>query len=225
MIRRATASDAKEIAQLHELVLPCSIFVRLGKYFLESYYHRLLASADHVFSFVYVHEGRIAGFVAVTTSHKLFYSRIRRDFLPLSAALLRSAIASPRSCAAIAQAALFMLGKEKIVQCDAEGELLQIAVRPDCRARMDSGEPTPFFAKTGVKVAEALFIDAVTELRKRGVRSFRIMTGDANAASNRFYSRMGCKKIAAGMNIFGNPTSLYRCDAEDILGILDHPGV
>ncbi|MBN1526124.1 MAG: hypothetical protein JW919_00865 [Candidatus Omnitrophica bacterium] len=225
MIRRATRGDAGNIADLHALALRGSIFLELGRPFLEQFYYGTLADADDVFSYVYEQDGRIVGFVTMAASHELFYRHIMKDLPQLLVSLARSAIASPSSVASMAKAAFFMTKKERLIRCDAKGELLQIAVHPDYRARLENGEPTPFFRDTGVKVAEALFFNAAMELRKRGVRDFRIMTGGENVVSNKFYSRLGCRKVADNIQVFGKPTSLYRCDVEDAIGLLDHTGI
>lgn len=225
MTRRATGGDAKDVAVLHMLTLSDSIFARLGGYFLEHYYHTMLCRADHVFSYVYEYKGKIVGFIAMAASHKSFYGQIRKDLGPISLSLLNSIARSPASVFDILKAVLFLARKDDLVECDAQGELLQIAVDPGYRARSEDGSPSPFFSKTGLKVAEELFLEAVAELKRRKIRSFRIMTGDSNAVSNKFYMKMGCEKFSSGVKIFNSPTSIYRGDVEGILGIFHHTGV
>jgi ribosomal protein S18 acetylase RimI-like enzyme len=220
MLKKATQEDIKAIASLHELVLSESIFVKLGRHFLERYYHHMLVHKAHVFSYVFKHDEITVGFIAMTSSHELFYREIQKDAFPLSLALLRSILNSPKVFFDIIQALRFLKKRDALGQFEAEAELLQIAVHPDFRVKSGNGGLTAFFKKNGVKIAEELFTVAMKDLKDRNVKDFRIMTGDTNIASNRFYTKMGCNKIASAVNIFGCPTSFYRGNIEEIIDIL-----
>jgi N-acetylglutamate synthase-like GNAT family acetyltransferase len=225
MIRKATKDDTKSIAELHELILGDSIFVRLGRPFLEGFYYALLTEDRLAFAHVYEHEGRPVGFIAMAASHESFYGQIKHRAPVLAWSLIRSILSSPKTIGSILQAMGFLLKKGDLIKCDAGGELLQIAVHPDFRAHGDDGKPTKFFESTKSRVAQGLYLEAMKELKKRGIKDFRIMTGDGNVASNAFYSKMGAKKVESGIKIFGHPTSIYRANVEDSLGILHNTGL
>jgi ribosomal protein S18 acetylase RimI-like enzyme len=225
MIRKAVERDVSAIAELHTLILPDSIFVKLGRYFLERYYHTMLTNVEHVFSYVYEYDGKVVGFIAMATSHELFYRQIRKDSLPLAMTLMRSVFTSAGSFSAIIRALSFLGRKDELIQCDAEGELLQIAVHPDYRVRGQDGKSTDFFKRTNARIAQSLFLKAMEDLKARSVKDYRIMTGDDNAASNRFYAKLGCLKVASGIKIFNHPTSVYKGTVGGSLDILRHSGV
>jgi ribosomal protein S18 acetylase RimI-like enzyme len=219
MIRAATPHDVKSITDLHLLILPDSIFVRLGRCFLQQYYHTMLITREHVFLYVWEHEGRVIGFISMASSLKSFYRQIYRDAIQVGAVLIFSALRNPQVLREIIKALQFLRYKDTRIPCQAHAELLQLAVHPEYRAKTQNGASTNFFLKNKVRVAEELFGKAVQELDARGVKDFRIMTGDANIASNRFYSKMGSRKVAEGVNIFQSPTSFYKGDVKEILDI------
>ena len=225
MIRKAEKEDNKKIAELHELLLGDSIFVRLGRPFLEGFYYSLLTEDKLAFAYVCEEDGKAVGFIAMAASHESFYGQIKRRALVLAWSLFKSVIMSPKTIGSILQAISFILKKGDLIKCDAAGELLQIAVHPDYRAKGDDGKPTRFFDRTKMRVARGLYLSATEELKRRGVKDFRIMTGDNNIASNGFYSKMGAKKAATGIMIFGHPTSIYRVNVEESLGILHNSGI
>lgn len=225
MIRKAATRDARRIAELHEELLGDSIFVRLGRPFLEGFYYTLLAEDDVAFAYVCEEDGRIIGFAAMAVSHERFYGQVRKRLFRLGSAILRSIVAKPATVGAVLQAASFMARKDSLIDCDAAGELLQIAVHPDFRARGPGGKETPYFAAKRVRVAQELFRRCMDELARRGVKDYRIMTGDDNSSSNPFYARMGCVKVASGIEVFGHPTSVYRGTVEGTRGLLSDTGV
>lgn len=225
MIRKATKDDHKKIAALHELILGDSIFVRLGRPFLEGFYYSLLTEDRLAFAYLYEDDGRAVGFIAMASSHESFYGQIRHRAPLLAWSLFKSVMTSPKAIPGIFQALDFLLKKSDLIRCDAGGELLQIAVHPDYRARNADGKPTRFFQEKNVHVAKILYMSAMEELKARGVKDFRIMTGDDNAASNSFYSKMGAKKCESGIMIFGHPTSIYKANVEESIGIFHNTGV
>lgn len=225
MIRKAAKEDTKAIAELHELILGDSIFVRLGRPFLEGFYYALLTEDRLAFAYVCEYEGRPVGFIAMAASHESFYGQIKHRAPLLAWSLIRSVVCSPKTVISVLQAIGFLFRKGDLIRCDAGGELLQIAVHPDYRAHGDDGKPTKFFEKTKGRVARGLYLAAMEELKKRGVKDFRIMTGDNNVASNAFYSKMGARKCESGIMVFGHPTSIYRADVEGTLDILHNTRV
>lgn len=225
MIRKAVKEDTQSIAELHEKILSDSIFIRLGRPFLEGFYYSLLTEDKLAFAYICEEGGKPVGFIAMAVSHESFYNQIKHRAPMLAWSLLKSIAASPKTIGSILQAIGFLMKKRDLIKCDAGGELLQIAVHPDYRARGEDGLPTKFFERTKTRVAQGLYRAAMEELQKRGVKDFRIMTGDDNIASNGFYSKMGAKKVAGGVLIFEHPTSTYRANVEETLGILHHSGV
>lgn len=225
MIRKATKADTKEIARLHKEILGDSIFVRLGTPFLEGFYYALLTGDDVAFAYVCEEEGRAVGFIAMAASHETFYGQTKKRAPQLAWSLIRSMLSSPKTIGSILQAMGFLMKKGSLIRCDAEGELLQIAVDPAYRTKQADGKPTAFFERTKRRVARELYAAAMEELKKRGVKDFRIMTGDDNVASNPFYVRMGCRKVAGGIQVFGHSTSIYRADVKESLGLLHNSGV
>ena len=225
MIRKATKADTKELARLHKEILGDSIFVRLGRPFLEGFYYTLLAGDDVAFAYVCEDEGKAVGFIAMAASHEAFYGQTKKQAPRLAWSLFRSMLSSPKTIGSIFQAMGFLAKKGSLIQCDAEGELLQIAVDPAYRTRQDDGKPTAFFERTKTRVARELYRAALEELTQRGVRDFRIMTGDGNLVSNPFYVKMGCRKVAGGIPVFGHPTSIYRADVKESLGLLHNTRV
>lgn len=225
MIRRTSEKDLPQIAALHDMILPDSIFARLGRNFLEQYYHAMLMKQDDIFSCVYMQDGKVAGFIVMASSGRKFYAHIWRGLLPLLWALMKTLVARPASINEMLKAAAFLMCKNRLIKCQAGGELLQIAVHPDYRVKSGDNKETDFFRRTGHKIAEELFLKAIVDLKGRGVKDFRIMTGDDNVASNKFYMKMGCVKVSSGIDIFNSPTSIYKGSVYGTIDLFHNTGV
>ncbi len=219
MIAGMRAEQAGEVAALHASVLTDSVYTWIGRPFLEYYYRRLLDNPDYA-CHVHVHEGRITGFLASTSaSGAIFQRQILRDPVRLGLALTGSVARNPRAIPVLLSASRFLFGQRPTMLPGVDGEVLSFAVLPEYRTAEVGPDgavrPTPFYTATRATVAADLFVAAMQGLAGRGVKRVKIMTPADNAASNRFYAKMG-SRLTRDLPVFGHPTNLYLLDITDV---------
>lgn len=216
MITLMRPEHAAAVAGIHEAVLTDSTYTWIGRRFLDYYYRNLLEN-EHFACHVHVFDGRVTGFLASTSaSGAVFGRQIRRDFLPIAGVLAATVVEDPRKLGVIASATRFLFTQRRDLLPHAQGEVLSFAVLPEYRAMTRDGAgqrvPTEFYRQHGVNIATDLFQAAMQHLHDRRVHDLKIMTPSDNGASNRFYSKVGCRLVETGIPIFGHPTNLYYAD-------------
>lgn len=210
-----------EVAGIHQSVLTDSIYTWIGRPFLEYYYRNLLKN-DGFFCHVYTFNGKVVGFLASTSAaRRVFFRQLRRDTLGISAVLVRILAREPRKIGVILSASRFLFMERPAMMPHVEGEILSFAVFPEYRT-VEIGtdgirRPTGFYAERKISVAAELFFSAMRNLASYGVHDVKIMTPADNVASNRFYSKFGCRLVAEGVIVFDHPTNLYYGRIEDIV--------
>ncbi|MGH2806368.1 MAG: GNAT family N-acetyltransferase [Actinomycetota bacterium] len=178
LIRRATPSDAAEIARLHRQGLPDAFLPTLGQRFLSKLY-RALADDPGAVTVVAESEGRVVGFVSGVISARSSYKRFfYRHGISASLSVVPRLLRPATFRRAYETVRYLGGGRGDRIGMDylPEAELLSIAVSPTCRSRGLGGE-----------LAEAM-IAGLTEV---GVSELKVVVSAANAGANRFYQRMG----------------------------------
>ena len=80
----------------------------------------------------------------------------------------------------------------------AGAEILNFAVRPACR---------------GTGVAQMLFTELMEQFRAKGVKRVKVMTSEGQVRAQKFYARMGAKRVAS--------TSIHK-GQNDIVFLFEH---
>lgn len=84
------------IAKLHALILPASNVPRLGRYFMTSFYYKILPQKKLLYCFLAKSEGKYVGFLATTQRSKSFISEgLKGNLLQLMWVLGVSIFANP----------------------------------------------------------------------------------------------------------------------------------
>jgi ribosomal protein S18 acetylase RimI-like enzyme len=222
-IAEMNALQAPQVAAIHARVLPESIYSELGRPFLEYYYERLLRNPDFVCLVHVLDDGTVTGFLASSAAAgKVFFRQMASDSLQLGLTLARVAAGDPSKLATLGRAARFLLRDRPRFPVTADGEVLSLAVLPEYRATepVPGGvRPTPFFDRYHVSVGAELFRATVEALGARGARDLKIMTATDNPASNRFYTKVGCRLVTSNYLIFGHPSNLYYARIEDLSAV------
>lgn len=212
---------ASAVAGIHQSVLTDSVYTCIGRRFLDYYYENLL-KRDDFFCHVHIFNSKVTGFLASTSeARRIFFRHLLGDALRISVVLLRILAQDPGKLGVILSASRFLFMQRPEMLPHVDGEVLSFAVLPEYRTTEvgPDGEirPTEFYARWKIAVAAELFLAAMQSLAVRGVRDVKIMTPADNAASNRFYTKMGCRLAVTGSTVFGHPTNLYHAQIDELM--------
>lgn len=192
-----------EAASVYAHELPSSLLVLLGRDFLGKFYYKRLIRSPHVVSFVYLVDGKVAGFVVGAREANQFFGRlVKAHFWELAAVLFVSVCKNPRLLLPMTKAAGFMLSKPQGYETEADdAEIITLAVLPEFR--------TPeFFKERGVKVANELVWAVLNEFKKTGVCRVKAFVEKSNFFAQLFYKNFGFRYVHP-MRIYGMESGLY----------------
>jgi ribosomal protein S18 acetylase RimI-like enzyme len=175
-VRSASPGDVAPLIAVHEAAFPGFFLTRMGPGFLRQLYGGFVEEAGGI-CLIAERQGKVAGFVAGTTSPRLFFSRLlRRRWAAFMLASLPPLARHP-----------LLVGRRLLGALTYRGE------RPDHLdggALLSSIAVTPSFSGSGVG---ATLVESFANLaRERGARSIYLLTDrDSNEATRAFYVRCG----------------------------------
>lgn len=188
---------AQALAELHIACIQTGFISSLGTPFVKALYEAIADNAD-CFCFVALLDGRVAGFICVTTDvRKLYRAILRRRGFRFCFLLCRKAF-SVQSLKKILET-LFYPQRTGSLQLPA-AEFLSGAVSPDARVYA----LFPLFIQMGLE-----------ELKKRGIGEVKILAAESLQPINKMYRLMGfplrTKVMNHGVvsNIYVVPTNFF----------------
>jgi ribosomal protein S18 acetylase RimI-like enzyme len=193
----------RDVARLHQALLPGSPIPRLGRRFMERFYYRTLVEDGLLAAHLYYVEGRAAGFITLTAVPSRFMAEgLRRHWWGLAGILLWELLADPRRIAVIVWT-LRHMGRQGVAPAEpGEGEILSFGVLPEFR--------TPAFVRrSGRRIAGELFDRAVASLQADGTHRIRAVVETRNREALMFYHARGCQVRAGAESVPG--TVLLDC--------------
>ena len=156
------AADARDLAALHEELLPRSPLTKVGRRFMESFYYNCLPKQGAIFGAIAYVNAQPAGFVSATYDSNNFMVRaFRRNFYRL-VWLGLTTLPTPSRIEGAFEAAGIMKyreGREKRDGTEFVGEILSIGVREQFRGGL-------FKAGTGLHIGRDLLMGAMDGFRK-----------------------------------------------------------
>lgn len=168
-VRLARKEEARSIAAIHKEEISQGFLSSLPLSFLAKLYEEIIQSGVCVIAET---QGRVIGFAAGTVNlNALFRSFLLHSFIPASFVLLPQ-IFSLRKLKGILEAFLYPARNSDLPQA----ELLMIAVRKE-------------FQSQGV--ARSMLKEFIGQMKKQGVKKFRVMVGKELRAAVRFYESSG----------------------------------
>lgn len=180
----------ERIGLIHKSELSGSPVCRLGMRFMTEFYYKTLVQDDLIRTLYATHQGRIVGFVAFTTESAGFMGKgLKKHFPRLAFVLLRSLIQNPAIIAPILTTLALMKNGSETIGRFIDAELLSIAVLPKYRRK-------DVVQSLGVSVGTALYQRFIEDLRKVGVKEFKVSTlADADGSGDRFYRRLNLERL------------------------------
>lgn len=176
-------SNVGAVADIHCQELPASILSRLGRTFLKEFYYQGLAESQHFKGFVILHEGEVAGFIAISLDpDRIFKDLYIRNFFKLSRILLVSILRDYRIIKQIILAAGFLLQQDKVEP--SAREILSFAILKKYRS-------LEFSRSTGLKLTNELFQYALNDQKDTHAKKIFLTVETNNPYARIFYKSMG----------------------------------
>jgi hypothetical protein len=199
-----SAQESRALAELHQRLLPTSPLAALGRRFLSGWYYRALPRMGLIQVLVGEIDGRVAGFIAVTTDADGFMRRAARSGpLALGAHLVLAVLADPRRLVALREAEAISASRRR--QSTGGGELLSFAVDGPVRS-------IEFVRRTGIRMAGDLVAGAVERLREQGVPKIRSLVDADNRAVRIMYGALGWTLASESVAGWSTPQVEYELD-------------
>lgn len=190
-IRKTRDSDIRNVSALHKEHINSGFLSSLGAPFLNILY-RSLVDFEKGILLVAENEGKIIGFISGTVDTNVFYKYfLKRNFFRIAFVLL-SKVFSINVIKKVLETAKYSKKDLEISVPDAE--LLSMAVAENFQ---------------GKGIAKQLFEKLVNEFHDRNINEFKIIAGNQLDEANKFYQKIGCKKIGEIEVHKGNFSSVY----------------
>lgn len=167
----AEKKDALQIAQIHKTEINKGFLSSLNVYFLKNLYSAVIES-NVSFCIVAKENENVIGFIAGVTDLNKFYSYFFKRYFLRSMPLLFKKIFSISFIRKIIET-LFYPVKEKNLP---PAELLTMAVSKQFQ---------------GQGIAGKMFLEFVSEVKKRNVKKFKVLVGEELASAIHFYEKSG----------------------------------
>ncbi len=173
----------RDIALLHQELLPESPISKLEIDFMEKFYYSVLTNEGLIFGAVAYVDDTPAAFVSATSDAEGFMARGARLAMPtLIHALGRSVLRRPRPVmAGVWEALRLMLQRGS---GEAIGEILSLGVRAEFRDR-------EFRRRTGLLIVRDLLDQMTERFRQDGLSRVRVVIDKDNVAAQAFYGALG----------------------------------
>ena len=196
----------RSVSQAHVELDPTAFLheiSNIGICFREKIFYPALVQNPDSFVWIYLHDGKTAGYIAGTKNARKLYHNII-CFKPFLLALLVLKNICRRPCVLIEYLRIRGQLKHSHFKSDGRAEILSLGVLPEFRGKQ-------FKAKYGVHIAQVLFQKATAVFRERGVDRFIVMTAQSNEAANHFYRNQGCQLIRT-QKFFHTPCNVFAGD-------------
>lgn len=185
----ATKEDALKVAEIHVQEIKEGFLSQLGEKFLEEFYRSIIAS-DSGFCVVARCNDEAVGFVSGCIDiNQIYKDFFKKHTLKAIRALFPKIFNLGRVKKIIET--LFYPQKEKILP---KAELLTIAVKSEFH---------------GQGIAQDIFKEFVNEMKKRGVKEFKVLVGESLERAIKFYEKMGFKFHSKTYIHKGSPSRIY----------------
>jgi len=188
------------VADLHMELLDFGPMAGLGRRFIRNVAYAIQVRDGLLHLLLCEVDGRPAGFVAYTNRSITFHREsLRKHFVFVAWAVLRSLMADPRRVAALVRSIGVTLTRRAEEQArDPLGEIVCVAAVPEFL------KPR-FVRQTGLRVSDLLITHAAAALRRSGAREMRMLVDADNKAPLFLYHRLGAR-IEPSDDLGGVPT-------------------
>ena len=192
---------ADELIRAQIFLVPDSFLSKLGNDFLYRYY-REIVNSDYCKGFIYIHEGKLAGYITATKDvYRLMTNAIRKSFA-------RIIIGSFLMLFELLKLFFYaFFNKDENVSAT-KAELTTFGVLPEYRKVTLDGPSV---------ISKELLKNAIDWFKNEGVEQVRVGTKNNNKRMNNLITRAGFKVLYA----FKNPVTEYEDGERNFMWILE----
>ena len=169
----------EEIAHLHKKNIHTGFLSSLGRDFLKLLYSSIQKS-DVGILIAEIQDNKVVGFVSGTTNiNRIYMVFLKKNFIRVIITLLPHLISFPK-LKKIGEILLYPISEKRSGENIPSAELLSMVVDEKWRRK---------------GVGENLYRALVEEFKKRGISKFKIVVGENLDSAQKFYEKMGAKKV------------------------------
>lgn len=186
-IRLGNKNDCSQAAEIHLKEIDQGFLNQLGEKFLY-YFYRAMVNSPNAFLVVVEEKGSLIGFVAGCINLKKFYKEFVRKYWLRSFLIVLTKIPLIKK---IIELIKYSKGEEKNLP---QAELLAIAVKSQFRGKGIAGQMLERF---------------ISEMKNRGLDSFKVIVGQSLIEANKFYQKKGFQFHSQEAVHRDQPSNLY----------------
>lgn len=182
----------KEVARLHIEYIKSGFMSQLGERFLKCFY-KTISKSESSYLAVYINEkNEVCGFISGTISLLNLKKDFKKNCKLIIIASFLKLIFDPVKILKFFES--YMYASSKKFKVTTNSELISIAVKQELR---------------GKGIAKILYKSLVDFFKEKNANIFKIMVGSNLAEANKFYEKMGAKKILEVEIHKGSKSYLY----------------
>jgi hypothetical protein len=199
----------KDLAYLHEKLLPTSPASLLGRPFLERFYYAVLPRDNHIFGVLTYIDSKPVGFwVGTQDSNGFMRKALKRHVAKVGAAVVSAIVSNPARLVTVMDV-LWLIRSRKAPEAII-GESLSHGVLAPYRL-------SEFKSKTGVFIAEDQQSTGLAEFCRRGTKQIRSIVDQSNERYQEFMMRRGMKLYDPDVAGWRVPSVELRIAPEDLI--------
>lgn len=182
----------KEVARLHIEYIKSGFMSQLGERFLKCFY-KTISKSESSYLAVYINEkNEVCGFISGTISLLNLKKDFKKNCKLIIIASFLKLIFDPVKILKFFES--YMYASSKKFKVTTNSELISIAVKQELR---------------GKGIAKILYKSLVDFFKEKNANIFKIMVGSNLTEANKFYEKMGAKKILEVEIHKGSKSYLY----------------
>ena len=170
----------KQVASLHRENINKGFLSSLGNKFLRCLYKAISLSEKSIL-IVYIENNKVKGFISGTYDIKEIKNILKRKCFLIFFRIFLKIILNPRRLKKFIETYKYSSNDEDTYIFNINAELLSIAVEKDYR---------------GKGIASLLYNELVKFFKENNIKEFKIIVGEKLKGAQKFYEKMGAKKIA-----------------------------
>ena len=205
MIKRLSEEYISKVARAQISRDPEYFLSCMGISFIEKVILKNFILFDDEFSYVYIIDGNVVGYVSGVCTDKFYHFIIKKNFFLCLFYGARSVFKKPCLILDIFSLLKFLFLKHP--RSDIRAEMFSWWVLPEYRINSD------FYKMHKIKIGKELWLQANNHFKKCGIKHYRLITPANNIQSNRFYRKIGYEYIGS-IKLFGEEKFFYIGDVD-----------
>lgn len=182
-----------KVANLHKKNIKAGFLSSLGSEFLQCVYKSISLSEDSIL-IVYMENDNVIGFISGTKNLSKVKKILKKKYFPILIKIAIKLIINPLKLKKFLETYKYSSENKDIFPYNLKTELLSIVVDTNYR---------------GKGIASMLYRELIKFFKERNVKEFKIIVGAELKEAQKFYEKMGAKKVGEFELHKGNKSYVY----------------